>query len=143
MADPQQKPARIPWESLAERRLREAIEAGQFKDLPGFGRPIPDIDEVWDENSWVRKKLQREEIRALPPILEARLRIERFQAELTSMATESEVQKRLAALNDFVRAAHFSHIAGPADGVRPLDEAEVLREWRKTRAPQTGTSPQG
>jgi hypothetical protein len=130
---PQRKPAGMTWESFAERRVREAIESGEFADLSGFGKPIPGIDEPWDENSWVRKKLQEEQIRALPPILEARLRIEKFREELPNVATENEVRRRVAALNEFIQAAHFSHIAGPADGVAPLDEATVVAEWRTLR----------
>lgn len=34
-----------PWETLAERRTREAIEAGEFDNLPGKGRPLPDEPE--------------------------------------------------------------------------------------------------
>lgn len=133
MSDPQRKPNGMAWESFAERRVREAIESGEFKDLPGFGQPIPDIDEPWDENSWVRKKLKSEEIQALPPVLEARLRIEQFRESLATIPSEAELRRRLMALNNFVRDAHFSHIQGPADGVRPLDEAEVLKAWRKCR----------
>lgn len=133
----QRKPPGQSWESFAERRVREAIEAGEFQNLPGFGQPIPGIDEPWDENSWVRRKLKDEQINALPPILEARLRIERFREELPTIATESEVRRRLAPLNDFIRAAHFSHVPGPAEGVAPLDETAILEEWRTGRV---GTS---
>ena len=139
----QPKPPGQSWESFAERRVRDAIEAGDFQNLPGFGKPIPDIDEPWDENSWVRKKLKAEEVRALPPILEARLRIERFLQELAAIPTEYEVRRRLVELNEFVRSAHFSHIAGPADGVRPLDESVVLADWRRRRSPSPSLSEAG
>ncbi|HXA68221.1 MAG TPA: DnaJ family domain-containing protein [Bryobacteraceae bacterium] len=33
------------WESIAERKIREAIEAGKFDNLPSKGKPIElDID---------------------------------------------------------------------------------------------------
>ena len=44
------KPAET-WESFIERRIREAQAQGEFDRLPGFGQPIPDIDEPWDENT--------------------------------------------------------------------------------------------
>src|SRR6478672_4931408 len=60
----------VNWTSLAEKRIREAQAAGEFENLPGFGKPIPGIDEPYDENWWVKEKLRREQISALPPALE-------------------------------------------------------------------------
>jgi hypothetical protein len=48
---------------VAENRIREAIEQGAFDDLPGAGKPLPDIDEPYDEMWWVRKWVQRERLR--------------------------------------------------------------------------------
>lgn len=121
------------WEDLAERRIREAQEAGEFANLPGFGRPIPGIDDVLDENWWVRDKLKREQLSALPPILEARLARERLLESLDQIASEAGLLERLAAVNQLIRQAHFSHIAGPAEGVLPLDETVVLEQWRRVR----------
>ena len=55
--------------------IRLAQQSGQFENLPGFGKPIPGIDEELDENWWIRDKLRREQINALPPILQARLEL--------------------------------------------------------------------
>lgn len=133
---PERKPAGQSWESFAERRLREAIEEGKFANLPGFGKPIPGIDEPWDENSWVRQKLKDEQINALPPILEARLRIEQFRRELPGLTSEHEVRRLIAALNEFIRSAHYSHIPGPPEGVASLEADAVVEEWRRLRALQ-------
>ena len=45
---------------VAENRIREAIEAGQFDDLPGLGKPIADIDEPYDPDWWIKKWIRRE-----------------------------------------------------------------------------------
>lgn len=129
----ERKPAGQSWESFTESRMREAMEAGAFDNLPGLGRPIPDIDEPWDENSWLRKKLKSEQIVSLPPILEARLRTEKFREQLQTLPTEHEVRRQAAALNQFIRESHYSHIAGPADGVPPLDVETVVTEWKRLR----------
>ena len=42
-----------------ERLIRKAMEAGEFDDLPGTGRPIPGSGSVDDELWWVRSWLQR------------------------------------------------------------------------------------
>ncbi len=47
-------------ESLAERRIREALERGELDGLPGAGKPIPDLDEPQDELTWLRKWMKRE-----------------------------------------------------------------------------------
>ncbi len=78
MTQPNPKPKPIEkFESLAERRIREAQAAGQFDRLPGFGKPIPDIDGPDDENWWIKSKLRQEGLVVLPPILQARRDIER------------------------------------------------------------------
>ena len=49
-------------ESLVERRIREAIERGEFENLPGAGKPIPDLDQPEDELAWVKRWMKREGI---------------------------------------------------------------------------------
>ncbi|HEX6298964.1 MAG TPA: DnaJ family domain-containing protein [Acidimicrobiia bacterium] len=46
-------------ESTADRMIREAMEAGDFDDLPGTGRPIPGKGRVDDDMWWVRSWLDR------------------------------------------------------------------------------------
>lgn len=50
------------WEILAEDRILAAQAAGEFDNLPGFGKPIPDIDEAYDEHWWIKAKLKREQL---------------------------------------------------------------------------------
>ncbi len=49
-------------ESMVERRIREAIERGEFDNLPGAGKPIPDLDQPEDELAWVKRWMKREGI---------------------------------------------------------------------------------
>jgi hypothetical protein len=48
-----------PAETLADRIIREAMEAGEFDDLPGLGKPIPGAGTVDDEMWWVRSWVER------------------------------------------------------------------------------------
>lgn len=50
-------------EAIAENRIREAIAEGRFDNLPGEGKPIPGIDEPYDELWWVRAWIRRERLR--------------------------------------------------------------------------------
>ena len=49
-------------ELVADNRIRQAMEEGQFDDLPGEGKPIPDIDEPYDPLWWVKKWIRREQM---------------------------------------------------------------------------------
>lgn len=46
-------------ETIAENRIRQAQEEGAFDDLPGLGKPIPDIDEPYDPLWWVKQWMRR------------------------------------------------------------------------------------
>lgn len=47
---------------IAERLIQAAMERGEFDNLPGAGKPIPDLDEPYDELWWLRKLIVREQI---------------------------------------------------------------------------------
>lgn len=46
-------------ETVADRIIREAMEAGEFDDLAGQGKPIPGAGTVDDEGWWIRSWVQR------------------------------------------------------------------------------------
>ncbi len=52
------------FEGYADRQIREAMERGEFDDLPGAGQPLPDLGESYDANWWVKRWVQREGISA-------------------------------------------------------------------------------
>jgi hypothetical protein len=134
MSQPKPKPSIDKFESFAERKIREAQAEGQFDALPGFGKPIPDLDEPDDENWWIKNKLRREGFVVLPPILEARWDRERTLEAIRRMRGEHQVRLALQALNERIRAAHFSPAGGPADGVRPVDVEAVVASWQTSKA---------
>jgi len=47
------------YESLPERLIREAIEAGKLDDLPGAGKPLPGAGVPDDDLWWVRDWFKR------------------------------------------------------------------------------------
>ncbi len=52
------------YESFADRQIREAMERGEFDDLPGAGAPLPVLDEPYEPNWWVKRWVRREGITA-------------------------------------------------------------------------------
>jgi hypothetical protein len=51
---------------LAENKIRAAIEAGEFDNLPGLGQPAAIFDEPYDPHWWIRRKLKREQLQITP-----------------------------------------------------------------------------
>lgn len=47
-------------EMIADDKIRTAYSRGEFDNLPGFGKPSPIIDEPYDPNWWLRRKLASE-----------------------------------------------------------------------------------
>ncbi|MGB7861634.1 MAG: DUF1992 domain-containing protein [Acidimicrobiia bacterium] len=50
------------FESNADRLIREAMESGEFDDLPGEGKPIPGRGTVDDPYWWVREWVRRNRV---------------------------------------------------------------------------------
>jgi hypothetical protein len=50
---------------IADNKIRAAIDAGEFDNLPGFGRPAAIFDEPYDPHWWIRRKLRREQMTAI------------------------------------------------------------------------------
>lgn len=128
-------PPRRPtsWDHLADERIRQAQADGQFDNLPGFGRPIPGIDEPHDELWWVKDKLKREQLSSLPPALAIRLDVERTLAAILLLGDEGEVRRVLAALNERIAKAGFGVVWGPPVDVQSLDVEERVAAWRAAR----------
>lgn len=126
----QKKPPGVSWESFVERQIREAQEAGEFDGLPGFGQPIPELDEPDDELWWVKNLLKRERFSVLPPSLEILRVVERGLEEIGSLRREDEVRNAVASLNEKIRRANFAITWGPPSTLNPLEADEVVSQWR-------------
>ena len=68
----ERKPPGVSFESWVDKQIRDASERGDFKDLPGFGKPLPDDTAPYDELWWVKGKMHREGVSVLPPTLALR-----------------------------------------------------------------------
>lgn len=88
---------RMEFESLSDRLVREAIERGEFNDLPGAGKPIPDLDKPYDAHWWVKSFLERE--RSTEAWVAARDAIHAKLGAVWQMQSESSVRARVHELN--------------------------------------------
>lgn len=123
-----------PRESGVERRIREAQERGEFDDLPGAGKPLPDLDRPYDEMWWVRKKLKSEGLSYLPPTMQLRKDVEEAVERATSAPSEAAARAIVRETNEHIRYANRTALHGPPSTVAPLDEDEVVRRWRQRHA---------
>jgi hypothetical protein len=129
------KPPGVSFGTWVERRIREATERGEFDNLPGAGKPIPDLDKPHDELWWVRQKLRREDLAYLPPTIALRKQAEEALLAAAEAASEAEVRRIGADINAKIVEANRKAASGPPLNLTPFDVDRVLRDWRRRRRP--------
>ena len=122
------------WESWVDQQIHEARERGEFDDLPGHGKPLPDLDRPRDELWWVRKKLQREQVSYSPPAISLRREVDDARERIAAATTEAQVRDLVAAINERIRHVNSHTISGPPTSIGVLDVDDVVRTWRANRS---------
>ncbi|WP_017584404.1 DnaJ family domain-containing protein [Nocardiopsis valliformis] len=127
----ERKPPGASFESWIDIQIREARERGEFDDLPGAGKPIPDIDKPYDENWWIKRKLKSENVSLLPPTLKLRREAQETLVEARTARTEKRVRELLEGLNKKIREMNASVVPGPPLNLMPYDVDKFVREkWQ-------------
>jgi hypothetical protein len=127
------KPPGVPFPTWVERRIREAAERGAFDNLPGAGKPIPDLDEPHDELWWVRRKLRQEQLSYLPPTLALRKAAEDALEAAARAGSEDQVRRIVADINARIAEGNRKAASGPPLDLAPFDVEPVVRRWRERR----------
>lgn len=123
------------YESVVDRRIREAREQGEFDNLPGLGRPLPDHGRDYDEDWWVKDWVRREGGGgALPPSLSVRRDVDVLADTVAGLTAERDVRDVVAELNQRIRAARVGLLDGPAVVLPLVDPDAVVRRWRDHRS---------
>jgi hypothetical protein len=123
------------YESRVDEQIRKAMEAGQFDDLPGAGKPLK-LPAVRDENWWIRSKLQAEGVSTdalLPPSLRLRKEIAGLDDAVRDLRDEDAVREVVAELDRRV-VDHLRAPSGPAVPIRRPSADAVVARWREARA---------
>ncbi len=129
----ERKPPGTSWETWIEAQIRVARERGAFDNLPGAGKPLPNLDQDYDLLSWVRQLVQREQISILPPSLELLRKVEKELAAIEKLDDEANVRRRVAALNVEIAKANATVLEGPPTRLSTLNVDMVVARWRRTR----------
>ena len=115
-------------------QVRQAIERGEFDDLPGAGKPIEGLDKDYDPDWWLKKLIERERITGvLPPSLQLRKDDAELDGLLDRERTEEAARKLVEEFNERVIAARYGLPQGPPLVTMPRDVDETLAAWRARR----------
>jgi hypothetical protein len=127
------------YESWVDRQVREAIERGEFDNLPGAGKPIPGLNGREDENWWIKSKLEHENLRGLlPASLSLRKEVEELPASLAAEREEQAVREIVGNLNQRIRESHLRRDEGPMIVVHTVDVEAAVDAWRARRDMKRG-----
>ncbi len=127
------------FESWVERQIREAIERGEFDDLPGAGQPIPGLTGVDEDNWWVKGFLDREKLpMPLPASLALKREVERLPETLSDVRDEATVRAMVDALNDRIRDSHRRRLDGPPVITKLVDVQAAVERWQAERPKERG-----
>lgn len=123
------------YESPIDRQLREARERGEFDNLPGTGKPLPDAGREYREDWWISAWLRREGEGAsmLPPTLQLRRETEDLERLVDRRSSEAAVRELIAALNEQIRKARVGLLDGPPVILAARDPEAVVTGWRERR----------
>ena len=130
----ERKPPWTSWETWIDAQIRVAKEAGAFDNLPGAGKPLPNLGQEHDPLWWVKQLVQREQISVLPPSLELLRKVEKELAALEKLDDEATVRSRISALNAEIAKANATVLEGPPTRVSTLDVDKVVARWRRSRS---------
>jgi len=130
----ERKPPGTSWETWIDAQIRVAMEKGAFDNLPGAGKPIPNLGQEYDPLWWVKQLAQREQISMLPPSLELLRKVETELAAIEKLHDEATVRRRVAALNVEIAKVNATVVEGPPTRLGTLDVDQVVARWRRTRS---------
>lgn len=119
----------VQFENWIDRQIREAMERGEFDNLPGAGKPLHLSD---DPDWWIKAKIAHEDLGPLlPTALALRREAENLDAVLVDVATEADARAVIEDLNRRIRESYLRPGEGPAIVVGLVDVEAVLQRWRQ------------
>jgi len=127
------KPPGLSWNSWVDQAIEEAQRRGDFDDLPGQGKPLADLTEVYDPEWWPKKLIAREKIPLLPPALAIKRKVEAEIPRILKLVREQDVRTALDKLNAEIAHVNRTVATGPATTLTRIDEDSFLEKWRASR----------
>ncbi|MGN6220696.1 MAG: DUF1992 domain-containing protein [Microbacterium sp.] len=120
--------------AVVETAIQQAIRRGEFDDLPGAGKPLPDLGDHHDPDWWIRRKIETEQLTGLgPPALMLRVESDALEASLDQLTRESEVRDALEDFNRRVVEARRQLLGGPPVVTATRDIEVEVAAWAQRR----------
>ncbi|MGZ8515500.1 MAG: DnaJ family domain-containing protein [Candidatus Limnocylindrales bacterium] len=131
------------WESLVEKQIREAMEAGAFEELPYQGMPLP-LEDDSAAGEWAMAHRMLRNAGVAPPWIESDKEARRLLGEIDSVlerasrlpaGSRHKLRAELRRLADEANRAVLrlnSEAPTPKQHRRPLDLAELLARLERT-----------
>jgi Domain of unknown function (DUF1992) len=115
-------------------QIRQAVERGEFDNLPGAGKPLR-LPDRHDPDWWVKQLIEREHITGVAPAaITLRHEDAELDATLDREATESEVRRTVDDFNRRVIEARRQLTGGPPVVTPTRDPDAEVEAWRARRA---------
>jgi Domain of unknown function (DUF1992) len=131
----ERRPAGMDFESWLDKQIREGEQRGEFDNLPGKGKPLPDRGELRDPDWWARSFVAREGGvggALLPESLQLRKEVERLSEVVRDLPAERLVREHVSELNKRI-VAWLRSPTGPHVKVGPVNADEVVARWQASR----------
>jgi Domain of unknown function (DUF1992) len=113
-------------------QIKQAMERGDFDNLPGAGKPLKNLGTQHDPDWWIKQLIEREKITGvLPPALQLRKDDAELDARLDRHTAESEVRRELEEFNARVIKARYTPVDGPPLVTMPRDVEAGIDAWRQ------------
>ncbi|MCJ1707815.1 DUF1992 domain-containing protein [Microbacterium sp. VKM Ac-2923] len=120
--------------AFVENAIQQAIRRGEFDDLPGAGKPLPDLGGAHDPDWWIRRKIETEKLTGLgPPALTLRVEHAEMAERLDAIAREIDVRDAIRDFNRRVIDARRQLQGGPPVVTPTVDEEAEVAAWAGRR----------
>jgi hypothetical protein len=127
------KPPNQSWQGFVESTIRKAMGEGEFSNLIGAGKPIPGLDEPYQEDWWLKSLLKREQLSVPCASLDIRRDVEETLDGLVSIRNEAAAREVIKSLNARIAKVNRNTTIGPGTSVAVLDIDAIIARWRLRR----------
>lgn len=124
-------------QTWVELQIRQAMDRGEFDDLPGAGKPIEGLGTEHDPDWWVKRLVEREHLVVLPPAIQLRKDDAALDERLDQLWAEADVRREVEAFNGRVLRARLAPGDWPPLVTQPRDVEETVAAWRERRTRRT------
>src|ERR1700710_2986874 len=114
-------------------QIQQAMERGEFDNLPGAGKPLGDLGSPYDRDWWLKKLVEREKITVLPAALQLRKDDAELDDVLDRETAEKQVRTMLEDFNRRIVEARRQLQGGPPVVTPTRDVDAEVERWRERR----------